>query len=209
LAGILDAHAEAMSRCTRGNKRPPVTKLEKGALTLTSKDTFMRKFVLAGGLSALASFGLVHSFLTEAVADDVKAIGIVKNADGKFVFTDPNAKIKEGQTVKWVAIDSGIPHQLVADSESDALTDTGAFDSTNPPSQKFDKAGVIHYHCTVHPKSMRGTITVAAAEAPAEEAVKAAPPEAEPKSQAEEPKTEQEARPPRKRKSKPSYGYGY
>lgn len=169
----------------------------------------MRKFVFAGGLSALASFGLVHAFLTSAVADDVKAIGIIKNADGKFVFTEPNAKIKEGQTVKWVAIDAGVPHQLVADSESDALTDTGAFDSTNPPIQTLDKAGVIRYHCAVHPKSMRGTITVAAAEAPAEDAVEVAPPQAEPDPQVEEPKAEEEAPAPKKRKTKPSYGYGY
>jgi plastocyanin len=84
----------------------------------------MRKLVLAAGLSALSAFGFVYSYLSVAAADDVKAVAIVKNADGKFVFSDTNAKIKEGQTIKWVAVDSDVPHQLVPDSEGDALTDT-------------------------------------------------------------------------------------
>lgn len=152
-------------------------------------------------LAGLAASGLVLSRLPTAAADDVKAIAIVKNADGKFVFTDTNAKIREGQSVKWVAVDSGVTHQLVPDSEGDALTDTGAFDSTSSPNQKFATPGTIHYHCAIHPKSMRGTINVAATDAPAEEA------KSEPKAQAEEPVEEAPA--PKKRKAKPSYGYGY
>jgi plastocyanin len=117
--------------------------------------------VLAG-LTA-ASFALSG---LPAAADDVKAIAIVKNADGKFVFTDADAKIKQGQSVKWVAVDSGVTHQLV-----------------------------------------RGTITVAAAAAPAEEAKPA--PKAEPKAQAEEPAEEAPA-PKKTKKAKPSSGgYGY
>jgi plastocyanin len=165
----------------------------------------MHKFIFSAGLSAVASFGFVYSSLSIATADDVKAIAIVKNADGKFVFTDSDAKIKQGQSVKWVAVDSGVTHQLVPDSEGDALTATDVFDSGSSPNQTFDKAGTIKYHCSVHPKSMRGTITVAAAQAPAEES--AAEPKAEPKAQAEEPAEEAPA--PRKRKAKPSGGYGY
>jgi plastocyanin len=169
----------------------------------------MRKLVLAAGLSALSAFGFVFSYLSIAAADDVKAIAIVKNADGKFVFSDTNAKIKEGQTIKWVAVDSDVTHQLVADSESDALTDTGAFDSTRSPNKKFDAGGgTIKYHCAIHPKSMRGTITVAAAQAPAEEAAKPEP-KAEPKAQAEEPAEEAPAPKKQKAKAKPSYGYSY
>ena len=97
----------------------------------------MRKLVLAAGFSALSAFGFVFSYLSIAAADDVKAIAIVKNADGKFVFSDTNAKIGEDQTIKWVAVDFDVTHQLVPDSEGDALTDTGAFDSTRSPNQKF------------------------------------------------------------------------
>ncbi len=168
----------------------------------------MRKLIAVTGLSALSAFGATYSYLSAAIADDVKSIGIVRNADGKFVFTEPNAKVKEGQTIRWVAIDEGFPHQLVADSEGDALTDTGPFDSTKAPSQTFASAGVIHYHCSVHPKSMRGTITVAAVEAPASEAAKPAEPKAETETKVEEP-AQGPAPPPRKRKPKPSYGYSY
>lgn len=160
--------------------------------------------LLLPALASLSAASLALSHLP-AAADDVKAIAIVKNADGKFVFTDTNAKIKEGQSVKWVAVDSGVTHQLVPDAESDALMDTGAFDSTTSPNQKFATPGTIHYHCAIHPKSMRGTITVAASDAPAEEARSA--PKAEPKAEAEEPAEEAPA--PKKRKAKPSYGYGY
>ncbi|MFA6141133.1 MAG: plastocyanin/azurin family copper-binding protein [Hyphomicrobium sp.] len=164
--------------------------------------------LLLPALASLSAGGLALSGKPAAAADDVKSIAIIKNADGKFVFTDTNAKIKEGQTIKWVAVDSDVTHQLVADSESDALTDTGAFDSTRSPNQKFDATGTIKYHCAIHPKSMRGTITVAAAQAPAEEAAKPEP-KAEPKAQAEEPAEEAPAPKKQKAKAKPSYGYSY
>jgi plastocyanin len=158
------------------------------------------KLLLLTSLAGLSATGLVLSRLPAAAADDVKSIAIIKNEAGKFVFTDTNAKIEEGQTVKWVAVDEGVTHQLVPDSEDDTLTDTGTFDSTAPATQKLATAGTIKYHCAIHPKSMRGTITVAgvnapaeAAEAPAEEPAKEEPPQrAEPKP----------------RKAKPSYGYG-
>ncbi len=142
----------------------------------------MRRYLFA--LSALAGFSttwLLVSELPAPAAEEVKTIEIVKNADGKFVFSDTNAKINAGQTIKWVAKDADVPHQLVPDTADDALKDTLTFDSTSVPSQKFDTAGTIHYHCAIHPKSMKGTITVTAAaeeEAPAKEK---APPKAKPK----------------------------
>lgn len=157
-------------------------------------------FLISTLVGFLSTTGLVLIQQPARAADDVKSIAIVKNADGKFVFTDTDAKIKEGQSVKWVAVDSGVSHQLVPDSDSDALTDTGVFDSTSSPDQKFEAAGTIKYHCAIHPKSMRATITVAAAKAPAEEAAKPA----EPKAEADEP-----AEAPKKSKPKPRPSYGY
>lgn len=174
----------------------------------------MRKLLLVAGLALASGLALSEA---AAAADEVKAIGIVKNADGKFVFTDPNAKIKQGQTVKWVAVDSDVPHQLVPDSDSDALADTGTFDSTASPSQKLGTAGTIHYHCAVHPKTMRGTINVAATGAPAEGAE--APAEQQPENAVETPAEQPEKRQPAEsaakvRKPKADhglhgYGYGY
>ena len=132
----------------------------------------MRRYLLLPtGLTALALAAAILFFFNPQpapAANDVKTIEIVKNADGKFVFSDANAKVEAGQTIKWVAKDADVPHQLVPDTEDDALADTGAFDSTSAPSQTFKSAGTIKYHCAIHPKSMKGTIAVsAAAEAPA------------------------------------------
>jgi plastocyanin len=144
----------------------------------------MRRYLFAS--SALVGFSttwLLVSQLPAPAAEEAKTIEIVKNADGKFVFSDTNAKINTGQTINWVAKDADVPHQLVPDTPEDAMKETLTFDSTSGPSQKFDTAGTIHYHCAIHPKSMKGTITVAAAaEAPAkEEAPKEkAPPKAKP-----------------------------
>lgn len=165
----------------------------------------MRKMLSLTVLAGLSATGLALSHLPAAAADDVKSIAIIKNADGKFVFSDTDAKIKEGQSVKWVAVDSGVTHQLAADSESDALTDTGEFDSTNSPNQKFEAAGTIKYHCLIHPKSMKGTITVSAAAAPAEEAAKPKAKAEEPAAAAEEPAEAPKAKP----KARPSYDSGY
>ena len=146
----------------------------------------MRRFLFAS--SALVGFSatwLLVSQLPAPAAEEAKTIEIVKNTDGKFVFSDTNAKINPGTTIKWVAKDADVPHQLVPDTPEDAMKETLTFDSTGGVSQKFDTAGTIHYHCAIHPKSMKGTITVAAAAAapPAkEEAPKEkAPPQAKPK----------------------------
>ena len=138
----------------------------------------MRQPVVSSTLVVVLS--LIGLQLTQpaSAADAAKTIEIVKNADGKFVFSDPNAKIAAGQSIKWVAKDADVPHQLVPDTDADALKDTGEFDSTKAPSQKFGAAGTIKYHCAIHPKSMKGTITVTAAaseEAPAKAPVKKAP----------------------------------
>src|SRR5262245_6642435 len=146
----------------------------------------MRRYLFAS--SALVGFSaawLLVSQLPAPAADEAKTIEIVKNADGKFVFSDTNAKINPGTTIKWVAKDADVPHQLVPDTPEDAMKETLTFDSTSGVSQKFGTAGTVHYHCAIHPKSMKGTITVAAAaEAPAKEEApvkEKAPPKAKPK----------------------------
>ena len=158
---------------------------------------FLRSIVLGG----LAGLGLMLWQQQPApAADDVQTIEIIKNAEGKFVFSAPAAEINAGEFVKWVAKDEGVTHQLVPDTKDDAFKDTGAFDDTNPPTQKFKSGGVIKYHCAIHPKSMKGTITVTSAEAPAE-AAKEAP--------AEEAPAKAPPKAPAKAKPKPSNDSGY
>ncbi len=107
-----------------------------------------------------------------SAADAVKTIEIVKNADGKFVFAVPKAKIEPGETIKWAAKDADVPHQLVPDTDQDGFKDTGPFDASKAPKQQFSTPGLIKYHCAIHPKSMKGSIRVTAAEP-------AVPPEAD------------------------------
>lgn len=160
----------------------------------------MRSNLLSSALAGVLATGFMLSSLSAAAAADVKSIAIVKNEKGKFVFTDADAKITEGETVRWVAVDEAGVHQLVPDTEKDALKDTGSFNSSAPVAQTFSKPGTIHYHCAIHPKSMRGTITVAAAKASNDAAE--APAEARAKEQAP---ARVETKP---KKAKPSYGYG-
>lgn len=71
-------------------------------------------------------------------------------------YSPASVTIKKGQTVEWVFDDSGLPHDVVEDSEeafkSDLLT-SGTFRHT------FDDAGTFDYHCTPHPM-MVGTVVV-------------------------------------------------
>lgn len=147
-----------------------------------------RSLLLSLSLGGLFAAGLLLQQV--AAADKVKTIDIVKNDAGKFVFSDTDAKIDAGQSIKWVAKDGDVAHQLVPDSDDDAFKDTGEFDGSNPPTQKFPKAATIKYHCAIHPKSMKGTITVAGA-----------------KEEPAEAKEEEEAPAPKKPAKTPSYGY--
>jgi plastocyanin len=126
----------------------------------------MRQFLR--GSIALLGLSLIGLAGPASAADAVKTIEIVKNADGKFVFSVPKAKIEPGETIKWAAKDADVPHQLVPDTDEDAFKDTGQFDSSNPPKQKFSTSGLIKYHCAIHPNSMKGSIRVTAAEPPPE-----------------------------------------
>lgn len=126
----------------------------------------MRKQLFSIGLrSGLAMILLICLQQAATAADDVTTVKIVRDASGNFVFDNPDVKIVAGQSITWVALDAQVPHRLVADpANPTAFKDTGEFNSSNPPTQKFDSPGVIKYFCLIHPATMRGTITVTAAE---------------------------------------------
>lgn len=124
------------------------------------KQVFRSIFV--GGLSAIAI--MLGQQNPAWAVDGVKTIQIVLNAQGHFEFSQKNVKIKVGDSIKWVPNNSfpGAPHQLVGDTANDhkLFKDTDRFDSTNPPTRKFNSPGRIHYHCIIHPATLKGTITV-------------------------------------------------
>jgi plastocyanin len=112
------------------------------------------------GLGAMLAIGLVLCPHQAAFAADGKTINVITNDNGDFVFSDPDAKIEAGQSITWAAIDANVPHRFVGDTPADAFKTVEQFKKPATPSQTFEKPGVIHYHCTIHPRTLKGTITV-------------------------------------------------
>ena len=96
--------------------------------------------MLLGGFFAAAS----------QAAPDAGQI-VIKN----FMFTPDAVTIKAGATVTWVNKDEE-PHTVVSDA---GLFRSGAVDTDDTYSFKFDKPGTYHFLCSIHPK-MVGTIVV-------------------------------------------------
>ena len=99
----------------------------------------MKAFLLAAAL-VLAG--------TPAFADD--ATVTIKN----FMFA-MDVTVTPGSTVTWKNLD-GEPHTVAS---SDGLFHSPALDEGDSFSFKFEKPGVYHYICSIHPK-MAATVTV-------------------------------------------------
>ena len=72
-----------------------------------------------------------------------------------FMFTPNSLTVKAGSTVTWVNRDDE-PHSVVSDT---GLFRSGAVDTNETFSFKFDKPGTYHFTCAIHPR-MVGTIIV-------------------------------------------------
>jgi plastocyanin len=72
-----------------------------------------------------------------------------------FMFTPNSLTVKAGSTVIWVNKDDE-PHSVVSDT---GLFRSGAVDTNETFSFKFDKPGTYHFTCAIHPR-MVGTIIV-------------------------------------------------
>jgi len=72
-----------------------------------------------------------------------------------FMFAPDSLTIKAGTTVTWANKDDE-PHSVVSDT---GLFRSGARDTDETFSFKFDKPGTYHFTCSIHPK-MVGTIIV-------------------------------------------------
>ena len=73
-----------------------------------------------------------------------------------FMFQPTSLKVKANSTVTWVNKD-GEPHTVVS---VDGLFRSGALDTDDHFSFKFDKPGSYRFVCSIHPQ-MVGTIEVA------------------------------------------------
>jgi plastocyanin len=72
-----------------------------------------------------------------------------------FMFSPTTLTVEAGAQVSWVNKDDE-PHTVVSDT---GLFRSGALDTDEKFSFKFDKPGTYHFTCSIHPR-MVGTIIV-------------------------------------------------
>jgi plastocyanin len=72
-----------------------------------------------------------------------------------FMFSPTTSTVKTGSTVTWTNLDDE-PHAVLSDT---GLFRSGAMDTNESFSFKFDKPGTYHFTCSIHPR-MVGTIIV-------------------------------------------------
>lgn len=72
-----------------------------------------------------------------------------------FMFVPTSLTVKAGSTVTWANRDEE-PHTVTSDT---GLFRSGAMDTNESFSFKFDKPGTYHFTCSIHPR-MVGTIVV-------------------------------------------------
>jgi plastocyanin len=72
-----------------------------------------------------------------------------------FMFVPMALTVNSGSTVTWANTDDE-PHTVVSDA---GLFRSGAIDTNESFSFKFDKPGTYHFTCSIHPR-MVGTIVV-------------------------------------------------
>jgi plastocyanin len=72
-----------------------------------------------------------------------------------FMFSPTTSTVRAGSTVTWTNLDDE-PHTVLSDT---GLFKSGAMDTNESFSFKFDKPGTYHFTCSIHPR-MVGTIVV-------------------------------------------------
>lgn len=107
-----------------------------------------RLLLTAAGMAALLGTA-PWSRLTAEVADSTKIV--VKD----FMFAPTPLTVKAGSTVTWTNLDDE-PHTVVSDT---GLFKSGAMDTNESFSFKFDRPGTYRFTCSIHPR-MVGTIVV-------------------------------------------------
>lgn len=72
-----------------------------------------------------------------------------------FMFSPATSTVKPGSTVTWTNLDDE-PHTVLSDS---GLFKSGALDTNESFSFRFDKPGTYRFTCSIHPR-MTGIIVV-------------------------------------------------
>ncbi len=90
-----------------------------------------------------------------ATAAPPKAAESIKISAHDFMFAPATLTVSAGSTVTWTNMDEE-PHTVTSDV---GLFRSGAMDTNDSFSFKFEKSGTYHYTCSIHPR-MVGTIVV-------------------------------------------------
>jgi plastocyanin len=107
-----------------------------------------RKLLTVVSMAALSV--IAASSASRAAPPDAAQI-VIK----EFMFKPNSLTLKAGSTVTWVNMDDE-PHSVVSDT---GLFRSGAVDTNETFSFKFEKPGTYHFTCAIHPR-MVGTIVV-------------------------------------------------
>lgn len=101
-------------------------------------------------LAAMAVLCSVAVSAASAASADAAQI-VIKG----FMFMPTSLTVKAGVTVTWANLDEE-PHTVVSDS---GLFRSGAVDTGETFSFKFEQPGSYHFICSIHPR-MTGTVVV-------------------------------------------------
>lgn len=121
--------------------------------------TFLTLAALAVALVALTGCGSTPAATTPSSSTAAPSGGSSGGAPAvtisNFAFSPADLTVKVGDSVTWTNNDS-VAHTVTGDK---AEFDSGSIAPGATFSHKFDTAGTISYHCSVHP-SMTAKITV-------------------------------------------------
>jgi plastocyanin len=112
--------------------------------------TLRRRQSRRAALYAAALWGIALGGPSIAETPDPNRI-VVKD----FMFVPNSLTVKAGSSVTWANMDDE-PHTVVSDA---GLFRSGAMDTNESFTFKFDKPGTYHFTCSIHPR-MVGTIVV-------------------------------------------------
>ena len=111
---------------------------------------FIRSRLLMAATALIMLVGATPWNPSTALATDPAKV-VVKD----FMFSPTTSTVIAGSTVTWTNLDDE-PHTVLSDT---GLFKSGAMDTNESFSFKFDKPGTYHFTCTIHPR-MVGTIVV-------------------------------------------------
>jgi len=111
---------------------------------------FIRSRLLMAATALIMLVGATPWNPSTAQATDSTKV-VVKD----FMFSPTTSTVKAGSTVTWTNLDDE-PHTVLSDA---GLFKSGAMDTNESFSFKFDRPGTYHFTCSIHPR-MVGTIVV-------------------------------------------------